>query len=97
MSEKKKYDEEMEISSFLSWAIIILFSGSIMAFGWIVYLAVPDGPRQWNFGQLGDAPAESIYSTDQPAKAIKLQRQVPMLPEARPHSPVPAERKEPTR
>jgi hypothetical protein len=93
MEEKKLYDEDQEISAFASWVIIILFSGAIMAFGWIVYLVIPDGQRSWNFGQLGDTPAATIFSTEQPGAARKLQRQVPMLPEAHPLKPVPAERK----
>jgi hypothetical protein len=93
MEEKKLYDEDQEISSFASWVIIILFSGAIMAFGWMVYLVIPDGQRSWNFGQLGDTPAATIFSTEQPGATRKLPRQVPMLPEAHPLKPVPAERK----
>jgi hypothetical protein len=91
MEERKKYDEELEISSFASWVIIILFSAAIMAFGWIVYLVVPDAPRYWDFGQLRDTPADSIYSTDEPRPELMPQRQVPALPEAHPLNPVPAE------
>lgn len=94
MAEKKKYDEELEISVFWSWAIIILFSGTIMVYGWIVYLAIPDAPRQWNFGQLGDAPAETIYSSDEPRPQRRPQLQVPTLPEAQRNNPVPAERRQ---
>jgi hypothetical protein len=93
MEEKRKYDEDQEISVFASWVIIILFSASIMAFGWVVYLVVPDAPRYWDFGQLRDTPADSIYSTDEPGTSAKPLRQVPMLPEAQRHSPVPAERR----
>lgn len=91
MSDKRWYDEDQEISSFASWVVIILFSASIMAFGWIVYLLIPDGPRSWNFGQLPDAPAESVYSTEVPQGKMKPRPQIYRLPEAQPHSTVPAE------
>lgn len=93
MGDKRWYDEDQEISSFWSWVIIIVFSGSIMAFGWTVYLLIPDGPRQWDFGQLGDAPAETIFSTDEPNIDRKARTQIYRLPEAQVQSPVPAERK----
>jgi hypothetical protein len=91
MEEQRKYDEEQEISSFASWVIVILFSAAIMAFGWTVYLVVPDAPRYWDFGQLRDTPADSIYSTDEPGVGMQPQRQVPMLPEAQRQNPTPAE------
>ena len=91
MEDKHLYDEHQELPSPWEWVIIILFSASIMGFGWLVYLVVPDGPRQWNFGQLPDTPAESIYSTDQPDLAKKPQQQIWRLPEAQPLKPVPAE------
>lgn len=93
MSEKPWYDEDQEVSALVSWLIIIAFSASIAGFGWLVYLSVPDRPRYWYFGQLPDTPADYLYSTDVPRPAEKLQRQIPMLPEAHPPTPVPAERK----
>lgn len=90
---EKRYDEDQEISVLASWVIIILFSASIMVFGWVVYLVVPDGPRYWDFGQLADTPAESIFSTEEPKGAAKPQRQIMRLPEAYPNNPVPAEKK----
>jgi hypothetical protein len=91
MEDKHLYDEDQELPSPWEWVIIILFSASIMGFGWLVYLLVPDVPRHWDFGQLPDTPAESIYSTDQPDLTRKSQRQILRLPEAQPVNPVPAE------
>ena len=34
----------------------------------MVYTFVLEGPRKWDFGQLPDTPAESIYSTEKPPK-----------------------------
>ena len=93
MEEKRWYDEEHELPPLWGWVIIILFSASIMGFGWLVYLLVPDAPRQWDFGQLPDTPAESAYSTEEPNISGKPQRQVWRLPEALPLKSTPAERK----
>ena len=93
MSETKWYDEEHELSSPLGWLIIIAFSASIMFFGWLVYSVIPDSPRQWDFGQLPDTPAESIYSTEEPRASMRPQRQLLRLPEAQPENPNASESK----
>ena len=90
MEEKHLYEEKQELPSPWEWVILVAFSASIMGFGWLVYLLVPDGPRRWDFGQLPDAPAESIYSTEQPRADRKPGRQIAPLPEARPLAPAPA-------
>jgi len=89
MEEKHLYDEKQELPSPWEWVILIVFSASIMGFGWLVYLLVPDAPRHWDFGQFPDAPAESIYSTEQPDLARKPQPQIQPLPEAQPLTPGP--------
>jgi len=88
---EKKYEEHQELPSPWEWVIITVFSASIMGFGWMVYLLVDEAPRYWDFGQLPDAPAESIYSTSRPS-AGKPQKQIWTLPEARPRAPGAAER-----
>lgn len=93
MEEKHLYDEQQELPSPWEWVIIIAFSASLMGFGWLVYLLVPDAPRRWDFGQLPDAPAESIYSTEQPDISGKPRQQVWTLPEAQIKKPGPAQRK----
>jgi len=92
MEQKRRYDEEKEIPSPWEWVIVILFSAAIMGFGWMVYLLIPDAPRQWDFGQLPDTPAEQIYSTREPDLAQKSPRQIAPLPEARPQPRGPAEK-----
>lgn len=87
MSEKKWYVEEYEISAFASWVVIILFSAAIAGFGLMVYCLIPDAPRRWNYGQLPDTPAESIYSTEEPAAGRRPARQLPRLPESYPVQP----------
>lgn len=90
--DKHLYDEHQEVPSPWEWVILVLFCGFIMGFGWIVYLVVDDAPRRWDFGQLPDTPAESIYSTEKPNLTKKPRGQVIRLPEAIPHSKVPAEK-----
>ncbi|MBU5635462.1 hypothetical protein KOM00_01790 [Geomonas sp. Red69] len=85
MERTPDYDEHQELRSPWEWVILIAFSASIMGFGWLVYLLVQDAPRRWDFGQLPDAPAESIYSSEQPRR--KAQRQIRPLPEAVPLPP----------
>ncbi|GAB7028211.1 hypothetical protein [Geotalea toluenoxydans] len=88
MAEKKKYDEQRELPSPWEWVIITLLSLVIIAYGLLAYRFVLDGPRQWDFGQLPDTPAESIYSTEEPPpRDGKLPRQLPKLPEAQPENP----------
>ena len=87
MSETKWYDEEHELSAPWGWLIIILFSAAIMGYGWLAYSIIPDAPRQWDFGQLPDTPAESIYSTEEPKPSLRPQRQLLRLPEAQPEKP----------
>jgi hypothetical protein len=87
MSETKWYSEEHEISALWSWLLIIAFSAAIAGYGWLVYSIIPDAPRQWDFGQLPDTPAESIYSTEEPSPSVLPKRQLPKLPEALPEKP----------
>lgn len=85
MPEKKKYDEQRELPSPWEWVIITLFSLAIIGYGLLAYRFVLEGPRQWDFGDLSDTPAESIYSTEEPPPADgHLRRQIPKLPEAQP-------------
>lgn len=87
MKDRKLYDEELELPHPWEWVILIIFSASIVGFGWLIYLLVPDTPRHWDFGQLPDTPAESIYSTEVPRSVAKPPRQFPKLPEAQPPNP----------
>ena len=68
------------------WLFIVAFSASIAGYGWLVYRIIPDAPRRWDFGQLPDTPAESIYSTEEPKGSSHPPRQLLRLPEARPDS-----------
>ena len=90
MEEKHLYEEKQELPSPWEWVILVVFSAAIMGFGWLVYLLVPDGARYWDFGQLPDTPAESIYSTDQPDLKKPPKQQIWPLPEAQPLPPAPA-------
>jgi hypothetical protein len=87
MAEKKKYDEERELPSPWEWVIVTLLSLAIIGYGLLAYRFVLEGPRHWDFGQLPDAPGESIYSTEEPPTALRPGRQIPPLPEAQPPNP----------
>jgi hypothetical protein len=81
MMQRKLYDEDKEVTSFLSWIIIILFSMGIIAFGMAVFLLVRDAPRRWEVGQIPDTPAESVLSTEKPHVSTPSLRQIEPLPE----------------
>ena len=87
MPETKWYEEDHELSAPWGWLFIILFSAAIVGYGWLVYCIIPDAPRQWDFGQLPDTPAESIYSTEEPKTSVSPPRQLLRLPEAQPENP----------
>lgn len=88
MADNRKYDEQRELPSPWEWIIITLLSVALIVFGLVVYRFVLEGPRHWDFGQLPDTPAESIYSTEEPpASTGKLPRQINKLPEAQPENP----------
>jgi hypothetical protein len=79
-----EYEEKHEIGSMWSWVLVVLLCAVILAWGLTIHALVKDGPREWNFGTLPDAPSQSIYSTEEtPEKAIPP-RQVAPLPEAKP-------------
>lgn len=96
MEETKKYEEESELPHPWEWVIIVLFSASIAAFGLLVYRVVPEGERVWDFGQLPDTPAESIFSTESYHPPTPVPLQIERLPERMPPNP-PAPRNEPVR
>lgn len=88
MVMKKQYDEQRELPSPWEWIIVTALCIFLIVLGLVVYRFVLEGPRHWDFGQLPDAPAESIYSTEQPPKpGGALRRQIPRLPEAQPENP----------
>ncbi|BCS54204.1 hypothetical protein [Geobacter sp. SVR] len=87
MEEPKRYEEDQELPHPWEWVIIVLFSAALAGYGLLVYHVVPDTVRIWDFGQLPDTPAESIYSTDLPRSNAKPPRQIHKLPEAQPLNP----------
>ncbi len=74
-------DEKRLLSQRWAWALLVLGCAVILAWGYANYRAIPDRPRQWNFGQVPDAPGESIYSTSQPsAGGARQLAPLPKLP-----------------
>lgn len=71
-------EEYHAISTLSSWLLIGVLCAGILVWGFANYRYIQDAPRQWNFGQLPDAPGESIYSSSPPSKA--LVKQLPTVP-----------------
>jgi len=81
-----KYEEHREFPQIVSWGILIALSISLVAWCMLLMMIIPDVPRQWDFGQLPDVPAESVYSTLPPPSSpvlTDIPRNLPPLPEAR--------------
>jgi len=83
----RQFEEFRYVGPFWSWVIIIVFSLSIVAWGLIVYWAVPPADRDWWHGEYPDTPGESIYSTVPPPRTLTPIPQIPALPEATPAQP----------
>ena len=82
-----EYEEHREMSARRSWMLIILLCVVIVVWGILNYLLIPDTPRRWDNGALRDVPAESVYSTSEPAPGATPARQIAPLPEAKPLKP----------
>ena len=80
----ERYEEYTELSSRVSWIVLILFSLFILGWGMLLMCMVMDAPRAWDFGILPDTPGESIYSTVSVAGAKRPVIQVAPLPDALP-------------
>jgi len=80
----KEYEENREIGSMWSWALVLLLCAFILVWGFAIHALVKDRPRDWNYGTLPDAPSQSIYSTEQAPEKTVPPRQVAPLPEAKP-------------
>jgi hypothetical protein len=92
-----KYEEFRRISGRASWSVIIGFCLVILGWGYVNYRLIADAPRQWDLGQLPEAPGQSIYTAaptptqyTPPSispRTLTEPRQVPELPEAHPPRP----------
>ena len=87
MSDQKDIDRFGD-EDWRSWVMVIGLCVVIILWGLLSYLLVKDRPRAWDFGALPVTPAESIYSTVEPAPSGQtVPRQVPMLPGAASNAP----------
>jgi hypothetical protein len=84
MEEKDLYLEYKILPQFWGWVLLILFAASILGYGMLSHMILPDTPREWDFGQFPDAPAESVYSTVEPVRGAAYPNVIKTLPEARP-------------
>jgi hypothetical protein len=79
-----QFEEFRLVSSFWSWVIVVGLALGILAVGGVVWLAIPENERYWDFGALPDVPAQSVYSTSPPPDSQPVGRQLPAMPEAQP-------------
>lgn len=80
MDHKKEYEEFVQISSFASWVILILFCALILGWGMIVEMMVMDAPPQWDFGVLPDTPSQSVYSSAPLPPDVNVPKQIEPVP-----------------
>jgi len=84
------FEEIRVISQPKAWAILIVLSAAIIAWGLWVYSIIPNTPRVHNYGALNDAPGQSIYSTDAtPGGGTEVPAQIQLPPEAKPLNSTP--------
>jgi hypothetical protein len=79
------YEEHRQIPQAIGWGILILLTIGLVAWCMLLMMIVPETPRQWDFGQLPDVPAQSIYSTLPPPPnpdLTKTPQNITPLPEA---------------
>ncbi len=50
------------------WIIVIVLAILTLSWGMITHMAGPDVQRQWDFGQVPDAPGQSPFSTVSPPR-----------------------------
>lgn len=63
----KKYEEYKKISQATGWLLLIALSAGLIGWAMVLNMLIPDTERHWDFGALPDTPAESRYSTVEPA------------------------------
>ena len=85
------YEENREIGSMWSWTLVMILCAFIITWGFVIHALVKDGPREWNYGTLPDAPSQSIYSTEEASEKAIPPRQVAPLPEAKRGQSAPGE------
>lgn len=75
-------EEFRKIRPLWVWTGIVVLSVSLVGWGLLNYALIEDRQREWDFGQLPDTPAESVYSSRVPTQPANAPTQVPRLPGA---------------
>jgi len=83
----RKYDEYKLLPQALAWVVLIAWSASLILWAVWIHLITPETERHWDYGQADFTPAESVYSTSEPAPGAEPAQQIPTLPEAKPLKP----------
>ena len=73
-------EESRTVGPIQAWCILIVLSLLLVGWGLLNYALIHERTREWDFGQLPDTPAESVYSTQQSPQPASAPQQVPRLP-----------------
>lgn len=76
----ERYEENSKWSTFKSWLVIFIISGSLLAWAMIMMTFVKDAPRKWDFGNIEFTPAKSVYSTNNDVQEA-IEKMITPLPE----------------
>jgi hypothetical protein len=75
-----RYEQFKSVRPLWTWLAILLLA--VLTLGWamMTHMAVPDVPRQWDFGVLSDTPGSAAPSTSVPPVLAPAPPQVAFPP-----------------
>jgi hypothetical protein len=82
--KQPRYEEYAELTPAWGWVLIVLLGLSLIGWGLLVYLVLPDREREWDFGTLPQTPGESAFTTEEPEHSAPVPRQIEPLPRLAP-------------
>jgi hypothetical protein len=76
-----QYEEYKPVRQIWTWLAILLMAVVTLGWGMATHMALPDAPRQWDFGQVPDTPGQSIYATHRPPPKEPVPPQIQFPPD----------------
>ncbi len=76
-----EYEEYKSARPLQGWLIVIITAFLTLSWGMVTHMAVPEVVRHWDFGEVPDAPGQSIYSTAKPPSAPAAAQQIELPPD----------------
>ncbi len=76
-----QYEEYKPVRQIWTWLAILLMAVVTLGWGMVTHMAVPDVPRQWDFGTLPDTPGQSAYATLRPPAREPVPPQIELPPD----------------